>query len=343
MRPRAETIYDVAAAVGLSTAGVCWPQTRGAEGLHHNIPEFYEQALFEQHASRPLWEELRGAGLPVDRYAEWSADYAHGPLQDWLTFEVARHLLRRRAPDLLLVHFLAVDSFQHVYGVDSHEARWVLQYVDGLVARLLGELDAWGGLDTTNVVVVGDHGFTPVKRRALPNAALHAAKLLTVDADGAIVGHQARAFSNGGAAHVYVDDGSARAALTARARECLAEAPGIAHVLGPETFEDLGLPRPDEDATQGDLMVVAEDGWYFGDQAMPEAAVGATDYRGMHGQLADDPRLRAGFVAAGPGIASGVTLPGRDQLAVAPTLAALLGLKLRTAERPALDQLLRFA
>jgi hypothetical protein len=85
----------------------------------------------------------------------------------------------------------------------------------------------------------------------------------------------------------------------------------------------------------------AAEGWYFGDHATLEAAAAAVDYRGMHGQLPDDPRLRAGFVAAGPGVERGVTLPGLDQLDVAPTVAALLGFKLRAAERPAVDELLR--
>jgi len=121
----------------------------------------------------------------------------------------------------------------------------------------------------------------------------------------------------------------------------LAETPGIAYVLGPTTFPDLGLPSPEDDPTQGDLVLVAADGWYFSDHATLEAAAAANDYRGMHGQLPDDPRLRAGFVAAGPGIELGVTLPKLDHLDIAPTLAALLDLKLRAAARPALDGVLR--
>lgn len=342
-RPRVETLYDVAAAAGLTTAAVCWPQTRGADCLRDNIPEFYEQALFEQHATPRLWDELTALGLPVDRYGEWSAVYAHTPLQDWLTLETARHLIRRRRPDVLLVHFLAVDSFQHTHGVDSAEARWALAYADGLIGSLLGEIIAQGRTDTTNVVVLGDHGFAPVHRRVLPNAVLRDEHLLHVDADGQIMDHHVRVVSNGGAAHVYVDPGPARATLVDRARECLEATPGVAYVLGPATFPDLGLPSPEDDPTQGDLVLVAADGWYFSDHATLEAGAAANDYRGMHGQLPDDSRLRAGFVAAGPGIEPGVTLPKLDHLDVAPTLAALLDLKLRAAARPALDGVLRRA
>jgi predicted AlkP superfamily pyrophosphatase or phosphodiesterase len=112
-------------------------------------------------------------------------------------------------------------------------------------------------------------------------------------------------------------------------------------VLGPEMFPELGLPRPSDDPTQGDLVLVAADGWYFGEHATLESAAAAPRYRGMHGQLPDDPRLQAGFVAAGPGIAEGVLAGALDHLDVAPTLAALLGVKLREAERMPADALLR--
>jgi predicted AlkP superfamily pyrophosphatase or phosphodiesterase len=341
MRPRVETLYEAAAASGRTTAAVCWPQTRGAGCLRDNIPEFYEQELFERYASRPLWDELCAAGLPVERYGEWSARHALGPLQDWLTLEIARHILRRRPPDLLLVHFLVVDSFQHDHGVDSPEARWALDYVDRLIGSLMDELAATGRLDQTNVVVVGDHGFAPVTRRTLPNALLHEEGLLRLDRQGAVVDHRVWVAANGGAAHVYVEPGRDRHVLMDRARERFAATPGVDVVLGPESFADLGLPQPDDDPTQGDLILVAADGWYFSEHTTEEAAAGRPPYLGMHGQLPSDPRLRAGFVAAGPGIAPGIVLDGLDHLDVAPTLATLLDVKLSGAERGPVETLLR--
>src|SRR5262249_17637159 len=152
---------------------ICWPKTRGAACIADNIPEFYEQELFERHASRPLWDELAEAGLPVHRYGEGSTDHSRGPLQDRFSPGGAGFRLPRRPPELLLLHFLLFDSFQHDHGVGSPEARWALTYVDGLVARLVETLGQTGRLETTNVIVVGDHGFVPVDRLALPNMALY--------------------------------------------------------------------------------------------------------------------------------------------------------------------------
>jgi predicted AlkP superfamily pyrophosphatase or phosphodiesterase len=329
--PRVPTVWDAAAAAGLTTAALCWPKTRGATALGDNVPEFLDQELFETWASRPLWDEARALGLPLDRYAEWSRVRTLAPLQDWLTLELARHVVRHRPPDLLLVHFLMVDSFQHEFGPASAEARWAVEHVDGLLATLLAALDGVGRLETTDVLVVGDHGFVQVGRRALPNDALRAAGLLQVDATGRVVGGEARVVANGGSAHVYVSGGPAG---LERAREVLAATPGVDAALGPEAFPALGLPRPAEDPTQGDLILHAAEGWFFTSHATLEEAATARDYRGTHGHRPDDPRLHAGFVAAGPSILTGQRLGPLDQLDIAPTAAAILGVDLPTAMHP---------
>jgi len=334
-----ETLCHRAVAAGLTAAAVCWPKTRGMTCLADNIPEFYEQELFERHASPELWAELAAAGLPIHRYGEWSRQHPLGPLQDWLSAAAASHLVSRRPPDLLLVHFLLVDSFQHDFGVNSPEARWALQYVDGLVGRLLASLEEAGRLESTVVAVLGDHGFVPVDRMALPNASLAADGLLRLDRRGGIAGHEVRTVGNGGAAHVYVTRGPSHGLLVERMRERLAALPGVEAVFGAKEYAALGLPDPAEDGTQGDLMLTASEGWHFGDHGAEELATGPV-YRATHGHLPDDPRLLAGFVAAGPGVAEGARIGQLDALDVAPTLAALLGVTLPQATRgPALAML----
>src|SRR5438552_324327 len=109
-RVAVETLWDRVHAAGGRVASVCWPKTRGVAAIPDNVPEFLDQALFEEHASPELWRELRARALPVDRYGEWSAHHALTPMQDWLTLEAALHVVATRPPRLLLVHFLALDA-----------------------------------------------------------------------------------------------------------------------------------------------------------------------------------------------------------------------------------------
>jgi predicted AlkP superfamily pyrophosphatase or phosphodiesterase len=334
-----DTLCHRAVAVGLTASAICWPKTRGMACLADNIPEFYEQELFERYASPALWAELREAGLPVHRYGEWSRHHPLGPMQDWLTARAATHLIARRPPDCLLVHFLLLDSFQHDFGVGSPEARWAARYVDDLVGQLVRSLDAVGRLEATTVVVLGDHGFVPVERLALPNAALATEGLLRLDDRGTITEHAVRAVGNGGAAHVYVAPGPDHGRRVAQARERLSALPGVAAVFDRDAFAELGLPEPKEDPTQGDLMLTAAPGWHFGDQAAPELVTGPI-YLGTHGHLPDDPRLFAGLVAAGPAVGQRIRVGTLDALDVAPTLAAILGVTLPEAERAGMGTML---
>jgi arylsulfatase A-like enzyme len=329
-----ETLWDRLHARGERTASVCWPKTRGVTAVADNIPEFYDQELFERHASRPLWSELADRGLPVARYGPWSAAHALGPMQDWLTLEAARHILSVRPPRLLLLHFLTLDSFQHDYGTTSPEARWALTEMDRLVGQLLETLEALGRAESTTLLVFGDHGFVDVHRMYHLNQILCEEGLVEVDAGGAVTRRLAWATGNGGAAHVYVLDGAPRT-TPERLRERLAALSGI-EVLGPERFPDLGLPPPGPGSTQGDLMLAAASDVYFSGHATEAAVARAPVYRAGHGHLPQIERLAAALVMAGPGVSSGVTLETAPMLSLAPTVARLLRVELPAAEAPPL-------
>ena len=327
----APTLWDRLHARGERTAGVCWPKTRGVAAVADNIPEFYEQELFEEYASRPLWTELARKGLPVHRYGPWSKQHPLGPMQDWLTLEAARHLLAVRPPRLMLLHLLTLDSFQHDHGVGSPEARWALLQMDALLGRLLDTLAEGGRLDTTTLMVFGDHGFVNVDTRHHLNQVLREEKLLEVNGRGEITSRRAWAAGNGGAAHVYVLDGAPRTTV-ARLAERFGALPGV-DVIGAERFPALGLPAPSPGSMQGDLMLAADDGVFLTGHATEEAAAGAPVYLAAHGHSPDLPLLGAALIMAGPGVRAGGRLDTVSMLDLAPTAARLLGVDLPGAER----------
>ena len=85
----------------------------------------------------------------------------------------------------------------------------------------------------------------------------------------------------------------------------------------------------------GDLFVAAKDGYAFTHYPTGEDVVTdviADVYPGHHGYLASDPKLDGMLVAWGHGVRRGVQLGTIRNVDVAPTVAALLGLKMENGD-----------
>ncbi len=79
-----------------------------------------------------------------------------------------------------------------------------------------------------------------------------------------------------------------------------------------------------------DLVLAAKPGYAFSGGSEGETVVeaGLNSAIGFHGYLSTDPDMNAMFLAWGYGIRPGSRLEVIDNLDVAPTVAALLGLKM---------------
>ena len=183
---RGPTVYDCAHAAGLTTAAIDWPATRHAPSLNFNLPFFKDQRVFETQTSRAVWTELAALGYPLDRQGEW-AELPKRFLKDAMVAELAAHVWRRHEPRLMLLHFLCVDSLQHLHGPRSPEAYWAIDYVDGLIGRFLATLPADELAERTALFVVSDHGFLPVAHEVRPNARLRQLGVLRADPAGRVV------------------------------------------------------------------------------------------------------------------------------------------------------------
>jgi predicted AlkP superfamily pyrophosphatase or phosphodiesterase len=328
---RRPTLHDRAHAAGRRTAAVDWPCTRRAASLDWCLPFFKDQAVFETHTAREVWAELGEAGFPLGRQGEW-AQLAKRFLKDAMVAEVAAHVWRRHGPDLLLVHFLCTDSFQHLAGPRSPEAYWAIEYVDRCLGALLEAIGREALERDTAVLVVSDHGFLPVAEELRVNVRLRQLGLLRATDDGAVTDAEARLVMNHGAAYVYLrEDRHPEAAAADLARE-LARLPGVAGVWTTADYAALGLPAPADNPLAGDLVLEAAPGYMFSDEARGEALTGPARYRGNHGHRPVHADNAALLVGAGPGLARGRALPPVRSRDVAPTAARLLGIDMGPVE-----------
>ena len=331
---RVPTFYDRSHGAGLTVAAIDWPATRHASSIAFNLPFFKSQAVFEAHTEPAVWRELSDLGYPMDRQGEWS-QLPKRFLKDAMVADVAAHAIHRHAPDLLMVHFLCVDSLQHLHGPRSPEAYWAIQYVDALIGRLLASVSP-----DTNVFVVSDHGFLPVTRQLQPNVRLRKLGLLDTDSSGRITRAEARVVMNHGAAYVYVREGADQARVAREVAAELAKFPGVAATWTSDQYAALGLPEPDQHPLVGDVLIEAEEGYLFVDDAIGDEQTDRPHHLGTHGQRGSYPGNHASFAAAGPAIRRGVELPVISSRDVAPTIAATLALDMPDIEGHTLSAVL---
>jgi len=324
---RVKTLWQAAAGKGLRTAIVTWPVSFGAQ-VDYLIPEDLDftatdlRDQIRQGATKGLFDRLEQATGRVD-YLPFRDAEAGVPL-DRATAAFAAEIIRRDRPNLLLVHFLDYDHRQHLDGPGSPAAARSLAVIDGYVGKLQAAAQAAGILARTTFVVVGDHGFLAA------HTAINVARLLDlagfpVSGDGA--GLYLR-MARGSLAIYPVDTGDQELAgrLETAVRAVIGERlAGLVEVIPREALAALGgFPG-------AVLALAASPGYIFTDRADADLTVPSAPFRGAHGHAPDQPGMASGFIIAGAGIRRGVVLPLIRMVDVAPTIAALLGLRLDAA------------
>lgn len=323
---RAPTLWDAARDAGLTTGGVSWPVTVGApiDALFPETSQFPRDTTWLDLARRQSTPGLVDA--IVAELGGFEPDGNRDPRgRDRFATAAVRVILREYAPALLLVHLVQTDFAQHRYGRGSPEAREAFQNVDAHLGEIVAAVDAAGLRERTAFVVTGDHGFRNVDQVIQPNVALRQAGLLEIDAEGHLLSWRAVAHRS---AIRLADPGDAdTAARTQKLFEDLAaEHPGVFRVIGRARLDELGA---DPEAL---LFLEPAAGYAVAGGFEGNSFVAPTDRRGSHGYLPEEPDLHTGLVMSGAGVGRGTPLGVVRMVDIAPTVAALLHMKLELAE-----------
>jgi predicted AlkP superfamily pyrophosphatase or phosphodiesterase len=321
------TVYDVAKAKGLTTAAVRWPASRNAKDLDWQMPEVGANELLHKYTTPALVKECQAAGVWADGEPTSSGDRDLYIVSDETATRVFKHILHMHRPNLALLHVIHVDHTEHVSGPRSPEAYAAIRAADEQV-REIWELLKCEFAGQATLVVVSDHGFSPIEHTILPNVTLRDAGLVEVH-DKKVTGGAVHVVVQGGSALIYVLDRPRRAEIIETIKRSFAGSPGIGKVVGPGQLHDHGVAEPTDDPHAPDMILFAGEGYTFAETATGTAAItDESKRRGTHGHDENLPNLHATFVAWGAGIKPGTELGLFDNTDVAPTIAALLGLSM---------------
>jgi hypothetical protein len=134
INPDVRTIFELVP----ESLGIFTPVARGLDGKRD--PSRLERKVWGSLAHVAMW---------------------HQPSDD----SVSRHLLRtvEKSWRFVFAQFPAVDGYTHQSGPDSPQVHRALKRVDGTVGRLRQLLAQRGELDESLILLVSDHGASPVR------------------------------------------------------------------------------------------------------------------------------------------------------------------------------------
>lgn len=325
---RVPTLWDAAAAAGLTTANVDWPVTVGAD-ITYNIPQYWRAESADDHKimralSRPAGL-LAEAEKQLGSYPEGN-DYTVAADQQRARFNV--YLLEKKKPRLLLCYFSGLDTEEHKSGPYSPGTFAVLEQIDTLVGRVRAAAERVSNGEAV-ICVVSDHGFFRVDKELRLNSVFREEGLLELNEKGRVSSWKAFAWSSSGSAAVLLSRPNDTALIdkTRTVLRNLFQEPnhGIHSILDKEDIARLGgFPN----AT---FLVGMRQGFKISEEASGPR-LRSFKASGSHGFLPDQPEMNSVFFISGPGIPSGLPLGVIDMRDIAPTLADILSITLPQAE-----------
>lgn len=94
---------------------------------------------------------------------------------------MANYIMNKYHPSLLTLHLITTDYAQHQTGLSSDRTIRTVESADAAIGLILDNLRLTKAIDSTVVIVTGDHGFVEVNRQIAPNTLLVKADILGKD------------------------------------------------------------------------------------------------------------------------------------------------------------------
>ncbi len=213
-------------------------------------------------------------------------------------------LPEEKRPHLVLLYFDEPDSDGHKLGPENPELHKTIQYMDGILGKILTGIENLPIAEKIDLILVSDHGMTTVGKGQTINITP-----VLPDIDNV------RKFFGGPVTQIHLIDNSPEKVEEVFA--ALKELPRITTYR----FQDIPERFHFKNNITGDLLLVAQEGWIISGDADAYSSAGTHGYdpavKNMHGI----------FYAMGPDIKSNYRIGSFENVNVYPLVCELLGIQ----------------
>lgn len=339
------TLYDEAKKAGLKTAALLWPVTAKAK-IDYNMPEIFANRPWHHQIAVSLWNGSALYQLEMNfRYGHIRKGLNQPELDDFV-LESTVQTIKAKKPNLLLVHFVDLDSQRHYHGFSSEQAMSALRRHDKRLGRIIQVLKESNIYDSSTIIALGDHSALDESKAVKLNVLLKKQDLIQVSKHGKVTNWQAYCKSCDGSAYIYVKDESDYETIEKLKAllHLLIKDPnnGIEKILTSEEAKERGA---DQNCT---FMIEAYQGFYFKEacdgnyiDTITEEDVRSQRYtHASHGYSPEKENYTTVLLASGKGIRPNTVIPAMHLVDEGPTFARLLDLDLGETDGRIINELL---
>ena len=252
---------------------------------------------------------------------------------EWLlNNNIKNEISKKHKPVFMSMYFLDLDSVQHDYGLHTKQAKKSIEAIDNMIGKLIKTFRKTVG-DNYIVNIVSDHGFVEVSYDININKGLKDAGFITLDNNGKIKSWKAYGWYAAGMCGIVLQNPNNKKLYNEVYDYLLklTENPknGIKTLY---TKEELVKKKA---FTSASFALSAKHGYRF-NKKFTDKLITKSETIATHGFEPNDKELMASYFIEGSNIPKNKKLYNVKLIDIAPTLAKLMDIKLKTAEGKAI-------
>ncbi|MBK6263573.1 alkaline phosphatase family protein [Marivirga sp. S37H4] len=318
------TLFSLVKEAGLKSGAISWPVTVGAP-IDYNLPEIWSLDKNEDRFAplrkfatpKGFVEEIETKAIGKINNNNFGNDGYFAREQKFAA--AASYIFETYQPDLLAVHLIAADHFQHTDGREGYMVERAVSAVDVAIGQIVETVERLGMMEQTTFIISGDHGFVDIHSVLSPNVWLKEAGLISGEEKGAPF--KAKFHTSGAAAFLHLNDPKDKKSVE-KVNQILNDLPAnykkLFRVLDKNEMAEVGA---DPNAFVGLAPI---EGIAMSSSVTGEALKKGSG--GTHGFYPDNSNIYTGFVAYGASIKKGVVLKEMSLVDIAPLIIKLLKL-----------------